>query len=135
MEDETGTAAIHIWDPLFKNIKTGTTLEFENLSVKHFQGVSHWDTTPTTTMFKEAHQPLKTINCPALLEIPEKEAKVKRFKIINKLSIFLTCQACKHKLLKSPNRNHSNKNCGVGQRKMECKQDDSFQLLVPLEVC
>lgn len=97
LEDETGTATIHIWDPLFKNIKTGTTYEFENLTVKHFQGITHLGTTPTTT-FKEANQQLKPINGPALLANPEKEAKVESFKMINKLSIFITCQACKRKI-------------------------------------
>ena len=72
MEGETGTAAIHIWDPLFKNIKTGTTYEFENFSVKHFHGVCHLETTPTATL-KEAHQQLKTINGPAFLKNPQKE--------------------------------------------------------------
>lgn len=92
LKDETGTATLHIWDLLFKNIKTGTTYEFENLTVKHFQGITHLGTTPTTT-FKEANQQLKPINGPALLANPEKEAKVESFKMINKLSIFINCQA------------------------------------------
>jgi len=94
LKDETATATIYIWDPLFKNIKTGTTYDFGNLSVKHFQGITHLGTTPTTT-FKEANEQIKTINGPALLENPDKEAKVEKFMIINKLSIFITCQACK----------------------------------------
>ena len=133
LEDETGTATIHIWDPLFKNIKTGTTYEFENLSVKHFQGITHLGTTPSTT-FKEAHQQMKTVNGPALLENPEKEAKVVRFKMINKLSIFITCQACKRKINEiSQQKSLKCKNCGVRQRKVECKRDASVQLLVHLD--
>lgn len=133
LEDETGTATIHIWDPLFKNIKTGTTYEFENLTVKHFQGITHLGTTPTTT-FKEANQQLKPINGPALLANPEKEAKVESFKMINKLSIFITCQACKRKINEISQQNTLKcKNCGVRQRKMQCKRDASVQLLVHLD--
>ena len=113
LEDETGTATIHIWDPLFKNIKTGTTYEFENLIVKHFQGITHLGTTPTTT-FKQANQQLKPINGPALLANPEKEAKVESFKMINKLSIFIPCQACKCNINEISQQNTLKcKNCGV----------------------
>ena len=133
LEDETGTATIHIWDPLYKNIKTGTTYDFDNLSVKHFQGITHLGTTPTTT-FKEANEQLKSINGPALLENPEKEAKVERVKMINKLSIFITCQACKRKINEiSQQKSIKCKNCGARQRKTECKQDASVQLLVHLD--
>lgn len=86
-----------MWDLLFKNTKTGTTYKFENLSVKQFQGITHLGTTPTTP-FKEAHKQLKTINGPALLENPDKEAKVERFKMINKLHIFITSRAYKCKI-------------------------------------
>ena len=41
LEDETGTATIHVWDPLINKIKSGTTYVLENLTVKHFQGITH----------------------------------------------------------------------------------------------
>ena len=129
LEDETGTATIHIWDPLYKTIKTGTTYEFENLSTSKESLIS----TPTTTL-KEANQQLTPINGPALLENPEKEAKVESFKMINKLSIFITCQACKRKINEITQQNTLKcKNCGVRQRKMQCKRDASVQLLVHLD--
>lgn len=133
LEEETGTATIHIWDPLFKNMETGTTYEFKSLTVKHFQGITHLGTTPTT-MFKQANQQLKPINGPALLQNPEKEAKVESFKMINKLSIFITCQACKRKINEISQQNTLEcKNCGVRQRKMQCKRDAAVQLLVHLD--
>ena len=92
LEDKTAT--IHVWDPLINKIKSRTTYVIENLTVKHFQGITHLGTTHATT-FQEADQQLKTLNGPALLQNPEKEAKVQRFKMINKLSIYITCQACK----------------------------------------
>ena len=41
LEDETGTATIHVWDPLINKIKSSTTYVIENLTVKHFQGITH----------------------------------------------------------------------------------------------
>ena len=58
LEDETGTATIHVWDPLINKIKSGTAYVIENLTVKHFQGITHLETTRATT-FKEADQQLK----------------------------------------------------------------------------
>ena len=132
LEDETGTATIHIWDPLINNIKSGTTYEFQNLIVKHFQGITHLGTPATT--FKEASQQLETLNGPALLENPEKQAKVQNFKLINKLSIFITCQACKRKINEiSQQKLLKCKNCEVRQRQAECRRDASVQLLVHLD--
>jgi len=51
------------------------THEFQNLSVRHFQGITHLGTTPAT-IFKEAKQKLETLNGPALSQNPEKEAEV-----------------------------------------------------------
>ena len=133
LEDETGTATIHVWDPLINQIKSGTTYVIDNLTVKHFQGITHLGTTRATT-FQEADEQLKTINGPALLQNPEKEAKVQRFKMINKLSIYITCQACKRKINEmSQQKSLKCKNCGVRQRQAECKRDASVQLLVHLD--
>ena len=41
LEGETATATIHVWDPLINKIKSGTTYVIENLTVKHFQGITH----------------------------------------------------------------------------------------------
>lgn len=78
---------VHIWDPLTNNIKSGNTHEFQNLSVRHFQGITHLGTTPAT-IFKETKQKLETQN-------PEKEAKVHFFEMTNELNIFITCQSRK----------------------------------------
>ena len=66
LEDETGTATIHVWGPLINKIKSGTTYVIENLTVKYFQGITHLRTTRATT-FKEANQQMKTLNGLALL--------------------------------------------------------------------
>ena len=68
LDDETGTATIHVQDALINQIKSGTTYETENLTVKQFQGITHLGTTRATT-YKE----LKTLNGPALLKNLEME--------------------------------------------------------------
>ena len=72
LDDETRTATIHVSDALINQIKSGTTYETENLTVKQFQGITHLGTTRATT-FREANQKLKTLNGPALLKKREKE--------------------------------------------------------------
>ena len=72
LDDKTGTATIHVQDTLIKQIKSGTTYETENLTVKQFQGVTHLGTTRATT-FREANQKLRTLNGPVLLKKREKE--------------------------------------------------------------
>ena len=49
LEGETATATIHVWDPLINKIKSGTTYVIENLTVKHFQGITHLGTTRAKT--------------------------------------------------------------------------------------
>ena len=72
LHDETETATIHVQDTLTNQIKSGTTYETENLTVKQFQGITHLGTKRATT-FKEANQKLKTLTGPALLKNLEKE--------------------------------------------------------------
>lgn len=132
LEDETGTAEIHIWDELINNVKNGTTYEFQNLNVKHFKGSAHLATTPATT-FKEASKQLKSVQGPTLLENPEKEVKVEMFKFLNNLSIFVACQACRRKITESAHQKYIKcRNCGVRQRQGECKRDASVQVKVEI---
>ena len=77
LDDETRTATIHVQDALIKQIKSGTTYESENLTVKQFQGMTHLGTTRATT-FREANKKLKTLNGPALLKKLEKEVGILR---------------------------------------------------------
>ena len=77
LDDETRTATIHVQDALIKQIKSGTTYENENLTVKQFQGMTHLGTARATT-FREANKKLKTLNGPALLKKLEKEVGILR---------------------------------------------------------
>ena len=129
LEDETGTTNIHIWDVLIDKLKNGSTYEFQNLNLKNFQRRTHLTTTPTTT-FKEADKKLQSLQgSPLLLETPEKEISVKNFKFVNKLSVFIACQACKRKITEISNQKYIKcKSCGVRQRQVECNQDASVQV-------
>jgi len=133
LEDETGTANIHIWDGLIDKLKNGSTYECQNLNVKNFQGRTHLTRTPTTT-FKEADKKLQSLQGPLLLETPEKEINVKNFKFLNKLSVFIACQACQRKITEISNHKYIKcKSCGVRQRQVECNRDASVQVKVEIE--
>ena len=134
LEDETGTTNIHIWDVLIDKLKNGSTYEFQNLNLKNFQRRTHLTTTPTTT-FKEADKKLQSLQgSPLLLETPEKEISVKNFKFVNKLSVFIACQACKRKITEISNQKYIKcKSCGVRQRQVECNRDASVQVKVEIE--
>ena len=53
---------------------------------------------------------------------------------LNKLSIYITCQACRQKIIViSQQKSLKCKNCGVPQRQADCKRDASVQLLIHLD--
>ena len=66
LDDETGTATIHVQDALSNQIKSGTTYETENLTYK---------AVPRNHPFRNntSNKKLKTLNGPALLKKLEKE--------------------------------------------------------------
>ncbi|XP_068701335.1 uncharacterized protein [Montipora foliosa] len=133
LEDETGTAEIHIWDELINKVKNGTTYEFQNLNIKHFKGSTHLATTPSTT-FKEASKQLQSVQGPTLLENPEKEVQVEMFKFVNNLSVFVACQACKKKITENSHQKYIKcRNFGVRQCQSDCKRDASVQVKVQID--
>jgi ssDNA-binding replication factor A large subunit len=79
IEDSTGSAVLHIWEPMSEQLKSGTTYELKNLVVKHFQGTNHLSTS-TSTSFSIADQQVKASKGPSLLECPERILEVKEFK-------------------------------------------------------
>ena len=86
LEDETGTATIHIWDELIAKVESGSTYEFTDVAVKQFKGKTHLGTTKVTTI-KKANNKIEAQKGPELLKNPEREVKAEKFKLINKLSI------------------------------------------------
>ena len=89
--------------------------------------------TPATSFKEAASKQLKSVQGPTLLENPEKEVKVKMFKFLNNLSVFVACQACKTKMTESSHQKCIKcRNCGVRQRQGECKRDASIQVKVEI---
>ena len=131
VEDSSGSAILHIWDPMIDQLSDGSTYEFQNLTVKEFQGTTHIATS-TSTSFTKVDQEGETLSGPALLENSEVQLQVKEFKSVNKLSIFTSCQWCKRKITEILQKYIKCQNCGVRQRVENCKRDASVQLLVNL---
>lgn len=103
LEDETGTAEIHIWHKTHQQDQ-----KWDNIWIqKPERQRKHQAATPKIT-FKEAPKQLKSVQGPTLLENPEKEVKVVMFKFLNNLSVFVACQACKKKITESSHRDTLN---------------------------
>ena len=131
LEDETATAILHIWDSLIKEVVTGTSYKFNNLTIKHFKGTTFLSTSPATSITKMEKQiHLHNPSGPALLENPDKEIKVEQFKLVKPISIFVACQACKRKVHDISHNSIKCKHCGVRQRKQSCNKDATVQLSV-----
>ena len=97
VEDETGSASLHIWDSFIEQVSNGKTYRFENVAVKSFQGNAHLSTTSSST-FREEKQVVESFVGPKLLESEEMEIMTDQFELVNKLDIFLACQSCKRKI-------------------------------------
>ncbi len=131
LEDETGTAILHIWDPLIKEVITGTSYNFHNLTIKHFKGTTFLSTSPASSITRMEQQiQLHNPSGPALLENPDKDITVEQFKLVKPISIFVACQACKRKIHDISHNSIKCKYCGVRQRKEACKKDATVQLSV-----
>ena len=129
IEDTTGSAMLHIWEPMSEQLESGTTYDYKNLVVKHFQGTNHLSTS-TSTSFSIVDQQVEALKGPSLLECAEKKLKVKEFKSVNKLDIYISCGNCKRKVTELSEKYAKCHVCG--QRIENCTTDGSVQLLVDL---
>ena len=122
---------LHIWEPMSEQLESGTTYDFKNLVVKHFQGTNHLSTS-TSTSFSVVDQQVEALKGPSLLECAETNLKVKEFKSVNKLDIYISCANCKRKVTELSEKYAKCHVCGVRQRIENCATDGSVQLLVDL---
>ena len=125
LEDDTGTAVLHIWDPLIKDVINGTSYKFQNLTIKHSKRTTFLSTSPASSVTKMEQQvQLQNPSRQALFENPDKDLKVAQFKF------FVACQACKRKIHDISQNSIKCKYCGVRQRKEVCNKDATVQLSV-----
>ena len=130
LEDDTGTAILHISDPLIRDITNGTSYNFQNLTIKHFKGTTFLSTSLATSITKMEQVKLQNPSGQALLENPNRDVKVEQFKLLKQISIFVACQACKRKIHDISQNSIKCKYWGVRQRKEACKKDATVQLSV-----
>ena len=129
LEDTTGTAELHIWDPLFNELNDGHTYTFKNLAVKHFKGTCHLATKQDTT-FCDAEQQIIDVNGHQLLNNPEKELKVENFLLIKNLCVFFSCQNCSKKITDLNSEKVKCSYCKTSQRSSQCKTHASAVIKV-----
>lgn len=129
LEDSTGHTSIHIWNPLISQLKNTYSYHFNNLTVKNFQGNTFLSTSPFTT-YTQLQNTLSSLKGPAILETPEKQIFVDNFKLVSKLSIFLSCQVCKKRITDVSGTSVKCQNCSTHQKVVDCKKEASAKLCV-----
>lgn len=131
-EDSTGHTSIHIWNPLISQLKNTYSYHLNNLTVKNFQGNTFLSTSPFTT-YTQLQNTLSSLKGPAILETPEKQIFVDNFKLVSKLSIFLSCQVCKKRITDVSGTSVKCQNCSTHQKVVDCKKEASAKLCVTNE--
>ena len=87
IEDETGTAILHIWQNVIKECKDGVAYKISNVSVKNFSGEIFLGTT-TETSFATSDFKMDVVKGKELLFTTDKEVTVAEFKLVDKVSSF-----------------------------------------------
>ena len=129
IEDETGHSMIHVWGAAIDQLQNAQSYSFKSLTIKSFQGKVFWSMTPSTT-FEQITNSLTHLNGPSILKGEDKEVFVTKFKLISKLSIFMSCQKCKKRINGEQASCVKCINCGTHQRAGECKREGSVKLCI-----
>ena len=130
LEDPTGSAVLHIWDPNISKLQSGKTYHFQQLMVRQFLGSIHLSTTMSTS-FEEADQQIENVSGPTLLATPIIEMCIEEITFVSHLDIHLSCQSCNRKIAAAAEgKSLKCQQCGVRQRTANCRKDASVTLTV-----
>lgn len=129
LEDSTGTATLHIWNPLINQLETGKSYTFTNLTVKYYQGSTFLSTSPLTTA-TETTVSLEKVMGPDLLRTPEQEITVPNFKFISRLTLFSPCSVCNKRLTDLSSSSTKCQQCGTRQRTTHLTRESSVRICV-----
>jgi hypothetical protein len=131
LEDQTGSASLHMWDRFIDQVTNAKSYRLENLVVKSFQGNVYLSTTFSSSI-TEVEQVVDTLIGPELLESKERKVTVEEFKLVKKLDIFVACQSCNRKVDDVSEKFMKCKNCDSRQRRSSCPTQASVQVQVEL---
>ena len=129
LEDETGTMELHIWEPLFTQLKSNNAYYSQNLTLRYYQGSKFLSTSRNTTYSEEATT-LKKLVGPEILTNPEREIIASQLKYVASLSIFSACQLCKKRIGDESGESVRCQNCKVRQRIINCRREGSVKLCI-----
>lgn len=115
LEDETGTMELHIWEPLFTQLKSNKAYYFQNLTLRYYQGSKFLSTNRNTT-YSEETTTLKKLVGPEILTNPERE--------------IIACQLCKKRIGDESGESVRCQNCKVRQRIISCRREGSVKLCI-----
>ena len=129
LEDETGTMELHIWEPLFTQLKSNKAYYFQNFTLLHYQGSKFLRTNRNTTCSEETTT-LKKLVGPEILTNPEREIIASQLKYDASLRIFSACQLCKKRIGDDSGESVRCQNCKVRQRIINCRREGSIKLFI-----
>ena len=120
LEDETGTMELHIWEPLFTQLKSNKAYYFQNFTLRYYQGSKFLSTNRNTT-YSEETTTLKKLVGPCIAS---------QLKYVASLSIFSACQLCKKRIGYESGESVRCQNCKVRQRIINCRREGSVKLCI-----
>ena len=109
LDDETGTMELHIWEPLFTQLKSNKAYYFQNLTLRYYQGSKFLSSNRNTTYSEETTTKLK---------------------YVVSLSVFSACQLCKKRIGDESGESVRCQNCKVRQRIINCRREGSVKLCI-----
>ena len=129
IEDSTGTIMAHIWEPLIDQLKDGQAYLFKNLTIKNFQGCTFVSTSPQTTI-SSITQTLTDLAGPDILNSPDQQVTIPSIKLVNKLSVYASCQVCKKRINDLSSSSIKCQQCGTRQRISNSTRDASARFCI-----
>ena len=136
VEDETGTAILHIWENCIKECDDGVAYKICNLTIKNFSGEVFLATTAETTFtHSEFHKDV--LQGKEVILGAEKEIVVPEFKMVDKIVTFYMCQnkSCNRRM---PSLEHGAaiftcEVCGTSQKVKNAKKVLSGRMCIELD--
>ena len=135
LEDDMGTAILHIWDPLVREVTNGTSYNFQNLTIKHFKGTTFLSTSLTTSITKMEQIKLQNprpVDKPFLKTLT-RISKSNNSNLLSKQASLLLVKHVKEKSMTFPKTQSSANTVEYAKEKKLAKKMQLFncQLMIP----
>lgn len=123
LEDGSNTMELHIWVPLFAQLRNNKAYYFKYLTLRYYQGSKFLSTNKNTSHTKNP-QPLNSKWDQKCWQI-QTEIVVIQLKFVANLNIFIACQLCKRRVGDESGELVRWQNCKVRHQVINCKPESS----------